>query len=36
MHATTGQRMPKLGSTVVDTDGTALIDQWITSIKSCP
>jgi uncharacterized repeat protein (TIGR03806 family) len=36
MHATTGQRMPKLGSNVVDADGTALIDQWITSITSCP
>jgi len=36
MHATTGQRMPKIGSNLVDTDGTALIDQWITSITSCP
>jgi hypothetical protein len=36
MHASTGQRMPKLGSNVVDADGTALIDQWITSITSCP
>jgi hypothetical protein len=37
MHSTTeGYRMPKLASSVVDPTGTALIDQWITSITSCP
>jgi hypothetical protein len=30
--------MPKLGSTVVDEQGAALIDEWITSLPSdaCP
>jgi hypothetical protein len=37
MHSTiSGYRMPKLSSSVVDTAGTALIDQWITSITTCP
>ena len=36
MHDTTTYRMPKIGSTVVDTDGTKVIDDWITSIESCP
>ncbi len=36
MHDTTDYRMPKVGSTVVDTDGTALIDEWITGITTCP
>jgi hypothetical protein len=25
-----------IGSSVVDPDGTSIIDDWITSIKSCP
>lgn len=37
MHSTnSGYRMPKLSSSVVDTAGTMLIDQWIKSITSCP
>jgi hypothetical protein len=28
--------MPKIGSSVVDPDGTALIDAWIRSISACP
>ncbi|HET9953665.1 MAG TPA: hypothetical protein VFQ61_04140 [Polyangiaceae bacterium] len=28
--------MPQLGTYVVDPDGSELIGQWITSIKSCP
>ena len=36
MHTTTPYRMPKIGSSVVDPDGTSIIDDWITSIKSCP
>jgi uncharacterized repeat protein (TIGR03806 family) len=36
MHDTTSYRMPKVGSSVVDADGTKLIDDWITSITSCP
>lgn len=29
-------RMPPLGSSVVDAQGTALLDAWINSITSCP
>ncbi len=36
MHDTTTYRMPKIGSRVVDAMGTALIDEWITSIQACP
>jgi uncharacterized repeat protein (TIGR03806 family) len=36
MHDTTNYRMPKIGSSVVDTAGTALIDEWITSLTACP
>jgi hypothetical protein len=36
MHDTTYYRMPKIGSSVVDPMGTALIDEWITSIQACP
>jgi hypothetical protein len=43
MHAPQGNeqtgatgRMPAIGSAVVDTQGTDLISQWITSINSCP
>jgi hypothetical protein len=42
MHAEKGTlmnatgRMPSIGSSVVDTMGTDLISQWITSITACP
>lgn len=36
MHALDASRMPILGTSVVDTQGTALIDQWISSVTSCP
>lgn len=36
MHALNAWRMPVLGTTVVDTQGTALIDQWISSLTVCP
>jgi hypothetical protein len=43
MHAMKGTmmsggtgRMPSIGSSVVDTMGTQLISDWITSITSCP
>ncbi|MBL8924469.1 MAG: PQQ-dependent sugar dehydrogenase [Myxococcaceae bacterium] len=29
-------RMPPLGSSVVDAQGTALLDAWINSVTSCP
>jgi hypothetical protein len=38
MHSLDAVRMPKIGSNVVDPQGTALIDQWITdmSTDACP
>jgi uncharacterized repeat protein (TIGR03806 family) len=36
MHATDVNRMPPLASSLVDPDGTALIDAWITSLAACP
>lgn len=38
MHALDEVRMPKVGSNVVDTAGTALIDAWITAMptNACP
>jgi hypothetical protein len=36
MHDTTVYRMPKIGSSVVDPMGTALVDEWVTSIQACP
>lgn len=36
MHATGADRMPALGSAMVDPAGTALVDSWITSLASCP
>ena len=35
-HAPVIGRMPPLASDVVDAKGTALIDEWIRSIASCP
>jgi hypothetical protein len=29
-------RMPLIASYVVDTQATALIDSWITSVTACP
>jgi len=36
MHTLDARRMPPLGTRVVDADGTALIDAWITSVTACP
>jgi hypothetical protein len=40
MHAqkndANGARMPEIGTSVVDTQGTQLISDWITSITACP
>lgn len=36
MHDRTNYRMPKIGSNVADPTGTALIDEWITSLTGCP
>jgi uncharacterized repeat protein (TIGR03806 family) len=36
MHALDASRMPSLGTSVVDAQGTALIDQWISSLTACP
>jgi len=36
MHDTTDYRMPRIGSNVVDPDGAALIDEWITGMTDCP
>jgi uncharacterized repeat protein (TIGR03806 family) len=35
MHTLTGNRMPKIGSRVVDLQGTATIDAWIGTIQNC-
>jgi uncharacterized repeat protein (TIGR03806 family) len=35
MHTLTDTRMPKIGSNVVDPDGSALIDAWIADL-TCP
>ncbi len=34
-HATDWQRMPPIGSAIVDPLGTSVIDAWITSVASC-
>lgn len=36
MHDTGQYRMPPLGSSIVDADGTTLVDAWITSVNVCP
>jgi uncharacterized repeat protein (TIGR03806 family) len=36
IHALNASRMPPLASRVVDPEGTALIDQWISSLNACP
>jgi len=35
MNTTGGDRMPPLGTQIVDPDGTGTIDQWISSLTSC-
>jgi uncharacterized repeat protein (TIGR03806 family) len=36
MHALDGTRMPALGTTVVDPQGTKLVDGWIDATSACP
>jgi len=36
MHNRAGYGMPKIGSNLVDPEGVALLDQWISSITTCP
>lgn len=36
MHSTGGDRMPQVGSYVVDDAGVALIDAWIAAMTGCP
>jgi hypothetical protein len=36
MHTLAAERMPRIGSKRVDTDATAVVDDWITNLQSCP
>ena len=36
MHALDANRMPPLASSVVDTEGVALVDAWISAMEACP
>jgi hypothetical protein len=36
IHALNAYRMPPVGSALEDPQGTALVDQWITSLTACP
>ena len=36
MHALGEGRMPQIGTSVVDQQGVALVDQWIAGIAACP
>jgi uncharacterized repeat protein (TIGR03806 family) len=36
MHALDAKRMPPVASTLVDPDGTALVDSWIAALTGCP
>ena len=36
MQAEPAHRMPPIGSGVTDTDGVALIGEWIESLEACP
>jgi mono/diheme cytochrome c family protein len=36
MHNRAGYAMPRIGSNVVDPDGSAVVDQWITQLTDCP
>ncbi len=35
LHTTGNERMPPLGTQLVDTDGTAAVDAWINNLKVC-
>jgi hypothetical protein len=36
MHNRSGYAMPRLGSNLVDPDGVAVVDQWISGLTDCP
>jgi hypothetical protein len=36
MHVTGEIRMPPIGTSIEDTTGTTLVDDWIRSVKACP
>ncbi|MDF2696726.1 MAG: hypothetical protein K0S65_5109, partial [Labilithrix sp.] len=36
MHATDSKRMPPLGKSIKDPQGTALLDSWIGALAGCP
>jgi hypothetical protein len=36
MRALNSDRMPPLATSVMDTEGVALIENWIASISACP
>ncbi|MFO0595835.1 MAG: PQQ-dependent sugar dehydrogenase [Myxococcaceae bacterium] len=36
VHALDAARMPPLGTAIVDVDDVAVIDQWISSLNTCP
>ena len=35
-HSPAANRMPPLGSSMVDNPGVKVIDDWITSVTACP
>ena len=35
IHATNDDRMPPLGTRVVDSEGTSVVDDWISGVTSC-
>jgi len=35
MHDTGAHRMPSLGTTLVDSEGTTVLDAWITGLEAC-
>ena len=35
MHNRSGYAMPKIGSNLVDVDGVAVVDQWISELVDC-
>ncbi|WP_228559333.1 MULTISPECIES: hypothetical protein [Myxococcus] len=36
IHSLSTPRMPPLATAIVDTEGTTLVDGWITSMPACP
>jgi len=36
MHDRTIYKMPRIGSNLVDPEGSALVDDWITALTACP